>query len=291
MKTNTLFKLSILSFFFTLTITGCNKSDKLIQQLKDNDPYIRKMAIQELGNKGKRKAVGPLIGCLKDEDDNVRGLVAEALGKIGDTSAVVPLIESLNDKYSGYKCDVVEALGKIGDKRAVEPLIVCLEDEYPSVRRFAASSLGKIGDPKAIEFLINSWPDWECNFSILAALTRLKWSPRNEKEQVYYWISDRNKTKLVNNWDQVKKILLSDVRSGEKRKLENAVYAFMSLGNNEIIEDLKQILESDGDIAMAETFLNCGNGELETAATKWGKKHGYIITSGNGSDKARWGGW
>jgi hypothetical protein len=91
------------------------------------------------------------------------------------------------------------------------------------------------------------------------------------------------------NWERTKQILFNDLRSKERRKIENAVYTFISLGSEELIEDLISILNSKGNKEMAETYLNCGHKRLDAAAREWATRRGYYISVGPGASKASWG--
>ena len=80
-----------------------------------------------------RLKVKRLINDLKDEDRFVRRDAAEALGKIGDERAVEPLIRVLKDEEWTVRWEAASALGKIGGVRAEEALIHALRDERWSV--------------------------------------------------------------------------------------------------------------------------------------------------------------
>jgi HEAT repeat protein len=88
-----------------------------------------------------------LIHELKDKDPVVRRNATDALGKIKDAPTVEPLIAALKDKDSSVRSRAAGALGQIKDARAVEPLIAALKDEKYSVRSGAADALGSIGTP------------------------------------------------------------------------------------------------------------------------------------------------
>ena len=57
--------------------------ERLIDQLRDRDKYVRGNATVALGRIGDTRAVEPLIKALEDEDSGVRWTAAVALGKIG----------------------------------------------------------------------------------------------------------------------------------------------------------------------------------------------------------------
>ncbi len=190
-------------------------------------------------------------------------------------------------------CSAAEALGKIGDSHAVKPLVSRMKafNEYPKVRRSAAEALGEIGDTNAIPHLVSALSDWYINEEICSALNKMDWLPKSDDEQVYSWIVAKDKYNLLSQWEQTKRVLLNDMISDEGRKIENAVYTFICLGREEIIDELVRILDKKGNKVMAETCLNCGNIQLYYAAKRWAARHGYYISPGSGSCEASWGIW
>lgn len=162
--------------------------DALIKALDDENPNIRQMVAEALGEMRDAKAVQPLIKALSASIPWGREKVAEALGKLKDARALEPLISALQDKEyevrkqaavalgeigsdkavealvrvlssSNIRDSAALALGKIRSANAVEPLIKALEDEDADVRAAAAWALGDIKDPKAVEPLIKALND------------------------------------------------------------------------------------------------------------------------------------
>jgi HEAT repeat protein len=131
----------------------------LIENLGDEDRYVRGRAAEALGKIGSEKVVDSLVEALQDESSSVRGSAAEALGKIGSEKAVPFLIEALQDESSSVRGSAAEALGKIGSEKAVPFLIEALKDEDSDVRRRAAEALGKTKSEKAVPFLVEALKD------------------------------------------------------------------------------------------------------------------------------------
>lgn len=129
--------------------------EPLIEVLNDKDPLIQRQAVKALGRIKDPRAVEPLIGVLEDEDrkPHVRMSAAEALGRLGDPRAVESLVVALNDDHWEVRSHAAEALGRIKDPLAVEPLIGALTDKDVTVRGNAVDALAKIKDPRAIEGL------------------------------------------------------------------------------------------------------------------------------------------
>jgi HEAT repeat protein len=132
---------------------------KLIEALRDENPWARFIAAWSLGEIKDPRAVEPLIATLKDKDFRVRWNAAKALGEIGDPKAVKPLIAALKDENSGVRSNAAWSLGEIQDPKAVEPLITTLKDENSDVRGAATAALGWIEDPKAVKPLIAALKD------------------------------------------------------------------------------------------------------------------------------------
>lgn len=150
--------------------------------------------------------------------------------------------------------------------------------------------VAKLVDAKALHPL-EALPDWDGRKTLGVALDKWGWEPSSDTEQVYVWVCRGDGESLGAHWEKTRGVLLDDVRSGSRRKIQNAVYTFVSLAKEEIIPELVRILDSEGNIEMAETFLNCGQDELEKAARSWADRHGYRISTGVGAHKATWGRW
>ena len=248
------------------------------------------------------KDVEGLINALESHKNSscgssCRAAAIRALGKIGDERAVEPLIEILKAKsienngfnHIDYDQDeAIDALAKMG-KPSVKPLIELLEDKDPWIRRRATKSLGKIEDKRAIPELVPALANWEAGKTITLTLYYMGWKANCTEERIHNWVARRYKRRLKENWEDTKQVLLDDVGSGNPAAVKNAVYAFIALGNEEIIPDLITVLNNNGNEIMAETYLNSGNKELSDAARDWARRNGYKITSGYGASDVNWG--
>jgi HEAT repeat protein len=131
--------------------------ESLIRAL--GDIKSRNNAIIALGELKSKKAVEPLILTLKDQNNYVRILAVEALRRIRDIRSVEPLIETLKDKDRLLRIKVIEALERIGDKRAIEPLIHTMQDENVTVKVKADKALKKItGEIYSKDY--EAWQKW-----------------------------------------------------------------------------------------------------------------------------------
>ena len=89
----------------------------------------------------------------------------------------------------------------------------------------------------------------------------------------------------------MKNVLIKDTESHNYHTIENAVYAFIGMGKEEILPVLAEKLTTDGKKAMAEVYLNCGHPELQEAAEEWADKNGYIISKSTEAPVITWGAW
>jgi HEAT repeat protein len=219
----------------------------------------------------------------------VRYDAAIMLGKAKDPKAVAPLLQILRDCTPIHKRQVVWALGNIGSPKAVEPLFELLKDDTQAdyVLGETARALQKIGDPRLVPFLTKNLTREKLADRSARILIGTGWKPTTMEERIHFAVIDRNGFYLRNYWDETKKVLLNDVVSKQGHAIRFAVNAFVGIGNEEIIPNLQEILEKNGDKEMAEAYLNCGHAELRTCAQTWAAKHGYRIIGGKGSN-VRW---
>ncbi|MFW6107695.1 MAG: HEAT repeat domain-containing protein [bacterium] len=89
---------------------------ELIDQLKDEDEFVRSNAAHRLGAQGDRSAVPALLDALKDRSWTVRAAAAASLGKMGDPRAVPHLIARLDDDQKTVVHDALVALTKLTGK-------------------------------------------------------------------------------------------------------------------------------------------------------------------------------
>jgi len=269
--------------------------EPLIAAHKAGDSDVRWQAARALAMTGDARALEPLIDALKEGPSPE---VAEALGKIGDARAVEPLIAPLKDGDSDVRAEAAEALGKIGDARAVEPLIAAhkdaQEDDYSVLRSLAAEALAKIGDARAVPTLVDALTDRRCNSTVAKSLRKLGWQPNSKTDRIHFLVAQRDAgaLKAAKNWPDVKQVLLQDVRSGDRRRLEFALEAFTGIGKDDVLPDLLRFMRMRGGKTIAEAYLNCNHEKLREAAEAWAREHGYIITSGYGASQTwNWGSW
>jgi len=123
----------------------------LVEQLGDEDPYVRLNAIIALSKIGE-PVVSELIEALKNEDYVIRSSAACVLGEIGGPAkdAVAELIEALRDQKGVVHRNAMLSLSKIGEP-AMPMLIEALNHEDQLVSNSAAYALKQIGTSEAIK--------------------------------------------------------------------------------------------------------------------------------------------
>ena len=164
--------------------------EPLFAMLKNENPNIRYIAIENLGKARNLHTIEPLTAALMDKEADVRNAAAYALGELGDPRAIEPLIVALKDKNVYVHGSVARALGKIGDRRAIEPLesagksaalgasaidplIAALGDKSSGVQDIAIQSLREIGAP-AVKPLIEALKDLNVRSGAAKALGEIK---------------------------------------------------------------------------------------------------------------------
>lgn len=117
---------------------------KLIEETRAKDSYVRWRAAYALGQIQAKEAVAPLIELLKDKESDVQSCAVVALGKMHAKEAINPLIELIRDKEIYVKHSVAYALDLMQAKEAVLPLIELLKNKQIEVRRITAYILGRM---------------------------------------------------------------------------------------------------------------------------------------------------
>ncbi len=265
--------------------------EPLMTSLKDDYHRVRMNAIESLRVLGDPRATPALISSLKDSNYEVRREAAYALGYIPDAKAAEPLIRCLNDENKFVRQYAATTLGKLKESRAVKPLIAALHDNHQGVVRAAVQALGEIGNEQAISPLIKHLASSQLNHVVAIALKKLHWTPQTEADTVHMLVAEKKGAKLKAEWKITKKVLLADIESPKYHTIENALMAFIGVGDADIIPVLIDVLNRKGNKTTAEAFLNCRHSELETAARKWAKKHGYKVKPVGGRAPVRWGSW
>lgn len=139
-----------------LYLVACNRAaaqpdvEELMRWLENEDPSVRYMAVEALGNfEGElRDGLPSLFGACEDESDDVRIGAVYAIANLGPRAAgAVPvLVKALRDKNTEVRAGAAYALPTLGAEatRALPSLRKSLADKSRQVRREAASSIAKL---------------------------------------------------------------------------------------------------------------------------------------------------
>ena len=135
---------------------GEDEADELAEELNNEDPAIRLLAVQQLAASDDAKAVQYLIGACADTDTRVKLKAIDSLGTIRANGATPSLVQMLylRESEPWLKQRVLVALGKIGDNRAARPVadLITRETDRRTVGT-AIFALGEIGDSNTIASL------------------------------------------------------------------------------------------------------------------------------------------
>lgn len=210
---------------------------------------------------------------------------AKAVAGVKDVSLLTRL--AVSDRETDVR---TAALDQLSDGETF--LQLALREGDSEVRMSAMDGLIRLGDKSVAGTLSTAFPEWSVNEKLAATLEALGWKATSESQRVYFWIGKRDSASLAAHWETTRRVLLGDIKSGTSRRIENAVYTFLSLGKVEIIPELVRAMDESGTRQMAETYLNCGNADLHLAGENWAKKNGYDILQNSSSNTgAVWGEW
>ena len=269
-----------------------NRIDTLKSELKHKNQIIRQKAAKALGKLGDTRAVEPLITALTDKENNVRATVIEALEDIGTVRALEPLIITLEDYFNiligrlkdknyEVRCRAAKAFGKLGDTRAVEPLITgaLMKDKNSHVRKAAANALDELGwkptddtsrsvywaaqqDWKqcvllgtvAVESILIALTDKDSGVRLVAAnaLNDLGWKPKNDTNQIIYWIAKQDWKQCVLFGTLAMKPIIITLRDKNSHVRCAAANVLKEIGDIHAVMPLITALrDKDNDVRMA----------------------------------------
>jgi HEAT repeat protein len=240
--------------------------------------------------------VDVLVGCLKEVV--LDSYAASALGALrSDTAARA----------------VVHVLG-MTNSLAVRSLIECGSAAIPVLTEQlqaeegwsnAAWVLKHIGDEAAVGALVAHLAGpWRRLPSIASSLAATGWYPESTRDAVHFLVARAvGVTPLSSSWHKlpgtllkthpqlVDSVLIADLTSGTAQERDTALRAYVALGRSDVVPHLISILNTRGDVQLAESFLNCHYPPLAQAARAWAHMHGYAISTRTGAADMGWGAW
>ncbi len=106
------------------------------------------------------------------------------------------------------------------------------------------------------------------------------WINREKGKNVYDLLKSYNNDQLI---DSLARLVLKSTNR------LHILFLGVKLGIQGSEERLNSILMNNGDVRMAEDFLNSGSQSLYNGGKQWGNAHGYHIMQGMGSHRVVWG--
>lgn len=152
----------------------------LLEKLKDQDVFVRLIAVISLGKlgKGSETVITALLELLKETQDSlVSGTTADILGKLGKGSetVVTALLDMLKDQNGFVRYNAVNVLDRLGNasEKVVTALRALREDEDLKVRSMIAMVLNKLDNAskseKEITTLLEMLKDQDSTARLIAA--------------------------------------------------------------------------------------------------------------------------
>ncbi len=127
---------------------GKKATARLLGMAIDDDPTVRRAALQALGRRGPlgAGAAPAVLKRLGDVDETVRAAAAEAAGRIGDRRALEALwkLTAASEGSVSARVRAIEAAGRLAardEKRVAARLAKLLDDPLPAVRSTALAAL------------------------------------------------------------------------------------------------------------------------------------------------------
>jgi HEAT repeat protein len=118
--------------------------DELLKLLLDNEPDIRKAALDVVTTYKLDATWEHVIAALKDKRGPERAAAIDAMGRAGVKSAVPALMALAADKDAETRYAIVRALGRLGDPAAQDAIAMLLADPDLRVRTGAADAVAEL---------------------------------------------------------------------------------------------------------------------------------------------------
>ncbi len=125
-----------------------------------HDPFwgVRSEALKALGKIGGPDAEKQILAGVNDDKPWVREVAVEQLGDFGSDAALAPRLTEIaaNDKAYRVRAAALTALGSIKAPNAYEVLVAAVKSESPEdkLRDGALEGLGALGDDRAVPLLL-----------------------------------------------------------------------------------------------------------------------------------------
>jgi len=182
------------------TFISAEDTNKLILQLKNKDPEIRRVAAKTLGENGadEPKIVEALIHGLQDKDTFVRRFSAQSLGNLKTQNkdaipALAVLLNNSEEKKENQNAAAI-SLGKIGASSFSVLHSAFLDKSKPTnIREKAIEAIGTLGkDGKsAVPDLMETLKDNDLRFASAVALGKIGSEAKQAKESLKLIVEDK----------------------------------------------------------------------------------------------------
>jgi hypothetical protein len=213
------------------------------------DWYVRKMAVGKITNQDLLAKIA-----LNDTNLYVRKM---AVGKITNQDLLAKI--ALNDPSLVVR---LEAVGKVTDRAVLSKILATAKNELyfltdpilsAAYRRMAEFSVKDITSQTNLAEMALTDRDWAVR---LAAASKL-----SDEIMLTYVLAQTTD---------------ADVCNAIAMRI---CYKLIERGDATLIPMLIRVLDFAGNTDVAETYLNCGQPELQSAAKSWATRHGYEIQS------------
>jgi len=262
--------------FYKCLDFGQTGIDSLLTLLIDKSTSIRIKAIEALGKSKDVKAGKRLFKMLNDRDRNIKDAAFNAYLNIHNKS-LESLKEVLDSESEYAREKAVKELCKIGDANIIDLFYKILRDRNQDARLISLRALEKINDPNSIPQLVSALRDWYIGDEVLKVLTKMGWQEKLAADKVHVFVINRDGARMRKHWKIVKDVLLEDVYSEDYLAIENALFAFIGIGKEDILPDLVNAMKENGSKTMAEAYLNSNQNVLFNAAKDWAIEQGYSM--------------
>jgi len=137
--------------------------NKVLNDLLDDEIDVKRLAVSELANIGKRETVPILLELLKYPDSQLRAEIINTLVQL-DADEIFNVCKSFyKDEYTSIRSACIRGFYKSGRAEAVNFLIEGLQDESVEIRNSSAIFLGWRDDKMALTALLQSASDMDKN--------------------------------------------------------------------------------------------------------------------------------
>ncbi len=205
------------------------------------------------------------------EADSARDLEIKNLA--AETSPAALADKALNAKFDTVCRAAVE---RLTDQASLARVAMKTTD-----REVAKVALARLNDPTALGQVASNADDPAVRIAAQVALKTITWN------EVFDQAARRGDSRSLG--DALGAVSLSPVQGVTASVVTETCLTLIRRGDESRIPELIDLLTRYGDKPLAEDYLNCGQPDLGNAGGQWARSHGYYVSTGWGSNRARWG--